>query len=239
MTVINFLLAFLFPRRCVSCGKIGKYLCRPCGKMVQTIKLQVCPVCERPAIGGLTHPGCQTRYSLDGLSSFFIYDGPMKKAIKQLKYQFVTDLAEELIDLMPQNRVALYKWRREAILTPVPLHFWRQNWRGFNQAEVLGKMISDKLGIKFIPDLLLRKKYTQPQVELKGEERKENILNAFRLNPRYISVNQRAADSILVSEHHRLIIFDDVWTTGATLRTCGRVLKEAGAKEVWGLTLAR
>ncbi|TSC53108.1 MAG: putative amidophosphoribosyltransferase [Microgenomates group bacterium LiPW_16] len=100
------------------------------------------------------------------------------------------------------------------VLTPVPLHWWRLRWRGFNQAEILGKMIAEKLEIKFVPDLLTRKKPTRPQVELEGKARRENIAS-------------------------NILLFDDVWTTGVTLRACGNVLKRAGVKSVWGLTLAK
>ena len=228
------ILDLLFPRRCVSCGRIGKYICVRCSSIIQIIELnqQVCPVCERPAVNGVTHPKCQTAYSLDGLTSFFVYDGPIKKAIKKLKYKFVRDLVSELISLAFLKGSTLYKvepWQ-ETILTPVPLHWRRMAWRGFNQSEVLGKLIAQKLNIQFVSDLLIRKKYTQPQVKLKGKERKENIQGAFIINPHYPK---------LAISHWELIIFDDVWTTGATLKTCGKVLKEAGAKKVWGMTLAR
>lgn len=227
----DFLLNFLFPRRCVNCGKIGKYICPKCFSIIQIIEKEVCPVCERPAIGGATHPGCKTKYSLDGLTSLFVYDGPIKKAVKELKYRFVTDLANELVALinLPKGST-LYKVEpyKKAILTAVPLHWWRLNWRGFNQAELLGKMIAGKLGIKFISNMLMRKRATKPQVELKGKERQENIANVFAVSP-----------NILISKYPSILLFDDVWTTGATLRTCGAVLKRAGAKMVWGVTLAR
>jgi ComF family protein len=218
--------------------------------MVQTIKPQVCPVCERPAIGGATHPRCKTRYSLDGLISFFVYDGPVKQAIKDLKYRFVTDLADELISfidwraevgtkiLCGTKNIPFRSWQNfvpsrtpnfsNYIITPVPLHPSRLRWRGFNQSEMLGGLIADKLKINFVPNLLVRKKSSRPQVELRGKARKENIVNAFSVTP-----------NIPISQYPDVVLFDDVWTTGATLRTCGAVLKKAGAKWVWGLTLAR
>lgn len=224
------ILDLLFPRRCVNCGKPGKYFCHKCLSIIQIIKLQVCPVCEKPAIGGLTHPGCQTRYSLDGLTSFFVYNGPIKKAIKQLKYQFVTDLAEELVSLggLTFKEVKLPKG---AVLTSVPLHPSRRRWRGFNQSELLGRLIAENLGLAFAPDLLMRVKNTRPQVELDKRYRHQNIKGAFRIN--------RNHNSKLLILNSEFFLFDDVWTTGATLRTGGAVLKKAGAKKVLGLTLAR
>jgi len=224
------LLNFLFPRRCVSCGKLGYYICSRCQLKIHPIKTLVCPVCERASIDGATHPGCKTKYSLDGLVSIWVYDGAVKKAIKELKYRFVTDLADELISLIDTTLIYRYMRTGDFIITPVPLHWRRQHWRGFNQAEILGRMIAEKFGIKLVPDLLVRKKSTRPQVELRGKERRENIANVFAINPRFSKIHNLTSN---------ILLFDDVWTTGATLRTCGNILKRAGAKMVWGLTLAR
>ncbi len=226
------ILSLLFPRRCLGCGKLGQYFCRECKLKIQPCEGQICPVCERPAIGGVTHPRCQTRYALDGLTSFWPYQGLVKKAIKELKYRFITDLASELVSLTETTSMPPDMERggvKNRILAPVPLHQKRQNWRGFNQAEILGKLFVGKLDAKFISDLLRRKRYTKPQVELRGDERKENIKDAFVINPKY---------QLLIPKID-IYVFDDVWTTGATLRTCGAVLKKAGVKWVWGLTLAR
>ncbi len=260
-TLMN-LLDLLFPPRCVSCGRIGKYICPSCSLLIRIIRLneQVCPVCEKPAIGGETHPRCKNKYSLDGLTSFFVYDGPIRKAIKLLKYRFVTDLAKELINMvgplpLPHRQFSAVSNRslkedtivaqgslrksskigeEAAALNPyvfvsVPLHWRRFNWRGFNQSEILGKLMAEKLGIKFLPDLLIRKKYTEPQVKLKSKERKENIKDAFVIN------SQRRQ----IPNTSYYILFDDVWTTGSTLRACAKVLKQAGVEKVWGMTLAR
>ncbi len=224
------LLDFLFPRRCLSCGKPGFYICSKCQLKIQWANNQICPVCERPAIGGATHPRCQTRYSLNGLTSFWVYEGIIKKAIKDLKYRLVSDLAKELIFLLRLNDSSIFQHiDKDTVLVPVPLHKSRFNWRGFNQAEILGKNLAEKLKIQFFPEFLLRTRATKPQVELKEKERRENIKNAFIVNPKFSDF----------PSGRRFIIFDDVWTTGATLRTCGTILKRAGVKTVWGLTIAR
>ncbi|KPJ70345.1 hypothetical protein AMJ51_02210 [Microgenomates bacterium DG_75] len=223
------LLDFLFPRRCLGCGQWGQYFCEKCINTLKQIEKQICPVCKKPAIGGKTHPRCQTKYSLDGLTSIFIYEGIIKEAIGKLKYKFITDLAEELIDLALPNIKSSTIYHKSAILIPVPLHPRRQRWRGFNQAELLGKMLADKFGWQVQTDILRRHKHTKPQIKLKGRERRKNIRGAFEINPnpKFKIINLK------------FIIFDDVWTTGSTLRECGQVLKRAGAKGVWGLTLAR
>ncbi len=214
------LLDFLFPRCCLGCGQWGKYFCQECLKKIKSVEKPICPVCQKPAIGGKTHPRCQTKYSLDNLTSIFAYEGIVKEAIGQLKYKFITDLAEELIGLTPK-----LPYFKSFTLVPIPLHPRRQRWRGFNQAELLGKILARKLGSGIRNDVLIRYKYTKPQVDLKGKERKKNIRNAFKITPK--------------AKLKKVILFDDVWTTGSTLRECGLVLKKAGVKEVWGLTLAR
>ncbi|MCL4382249.1 MAG: double zinc ribbon domain-containing protein [Patescibacteria group bacterium] len=222
---MNLLLNLLFPRRCLGCGKLGQYFCRQCATKIQKCEGQICPICERAAIGGATHPRCQTRYALDGLTSFWSYQGLAKKAIKELKYRLVSDLASELIDLAPLKEMKL----QNPSLVPVPLHSQRENWRGFSQTELLGKFVGAKTGLKMVSDLLIKTKNTKPQVEFTKKDRLKNIQDAFVINPKY---------QLLIPKIY-IYVFDDVWTTGATLRTCGAVLKKAGAKWVWGLTLAR
>jgi len=223
------LLDFLFPRRCLGCGKWGKYFCENCIDAIRPLEKQICPVCEKPAITGKAHSKCQTRYSLDGLTSIFSYEGAIKNAVTKLKYKFVTDLAEELVTLSVKHLPSYFIHHTSYILIPIPLHSRRQRWRGFNQAELLGKMLAEKFGWQVRTDILLRHKHTKPQTDLKGKERKVNIRGAFK-------INSNCKLSILNS---KLILFDDVWTTGSTLRECGKVLKRIGVKEAWGLTLTR
>ena len=133
------ILDFLFPVRCVGCGKLGRYFCQKCVLSIEYKERQICPVCEYPAIDGMTHPRCQTKYSLDGLTSFFYYDRIIRKAIKAMKYRFVSDLAKEFIGLVPLSslQLTMEQFNNEAILIPLPLHPSRLRFRGFNQAEVL------------------------------------------------------------------------------------------------------
>lgn len=224
------LLDFLFPRRCLGCGQWGKYFCQNCLKEIKPLEKQVCPVCEKPAVSGKTHSKCQTKYSLDGLTSIFLYEGVIKEAITKLKYKFVTDLAEELIALGVKHLPSPIIHHTSYILVPVPLHPRRRRWRGFNQAELLGKMLAEKFNWQVQTDILLRHRHTKPQIKLKPKERKQNIRGAFRINPKTI---------YNLKPNAYYLLFDDVWTTGSTLRECGQVLKRAKLKQVWGLTLAR
>lgn len=228
------LLDLLFPKACCGCGKWGSYYCPQCIENITQGDL-VCPVCEKPAIGGATHPLCRKKYGLDGLWSLGIYQGSLKKAIKKLKYRFVRDFTQVLIDLMIEYWVThppllLDELKKSGgkdwIVVPVPLHPKRQRWRGFNQSSELGKLLAQKLGLGY-KDVLTRTRYVRPQMELKAWQRKTNIKNAFALTD----------DCNLLPVNYLLV--DDVWTTGSTLKECGYILKRGGAKKVWAVTLAR
>ena len=220
-------LDLFFPKHCLGCGQEGHYFCPDCRGEIQPLVVQICPVCQKPALQGQTHPYCRSEDSLDGLISCFFYEGMIKKAIVKLKYHFLTDLAEELVELM----ILFGPWPRfkKPILVPIPLHPRRERWRGFNQSELLGKKLANHFGWQTRTDLLSRQRYTPPQMSLKGQERKTNIIKAFK-------INSHLPDSIFKSQ---LIVFDDVWTTGSTLKEAGKALKMAGFKNVWGLTVCR
>lgn len=182
----------------------------------------ICPMCARPALDGRTHPRCQMIYGLDGLTSFFRYRGVVQKAIKVIKYRLVYDIASEFVNLVPRSALPSQKSHN---LIPIPLHKSRLQERGFNQAEVLGRYVSQRLKIPVATDVLVRKRRTVPQVEMKDREKRlTNMANVF--------VVQKSPPS-------HLLLFDDVFTTGATMRSAADVLKRAGAKTVWAVTMAR
>jgi ComF family protein len=209
------LLDFIFPKRCVNCGKIGKYFCAACRAKIRAIapNERICPMCGRLAFEGITHPRCRTRYSLDGLTSFFHYDGPVKKAIKAIKYRYLSDLVKEFISLIPSYTIP------RGVLVPIPLHPSRFRERGFNQSEVL----AEQLHIPMRTDILRRTRATMPQADIREKKKRlDNMKNSF------ISRETRG----------NIVLFDDVCTTGATLRNAAGALKRAGANHVWAMTIA-
>src|SRR4030042_7083923 len=219
----------IYPKKCLECGKDGVYICDDCLSEVGKPQL-VCLMCRRSSKDGMTHINCRERFSIDYNYSSWKYTGVIRKAILKLKYNFVLDIVNELsdkfveklkhdTDIMPKN----------ASICPIPLHHSRKNWRGFNQSEVLAKRVGKDMGWRFYPDLLLRKKLTKPQTELKGGERKDNIKGVFEFNSRYS----------FSKTHTPIIILDDVLTTGSTIKEAAMVLKRNGFEVVWGLTIAR
>ena len=225
-------LDYIFPKRCLGCGSIGAYFCLRCRPRIHAIapNTAICPMCEQPAIDGVTHPRCRTRYSLDGLTSFFHYDDVVKKAITSLKYRGVFDLAAAFVSLVPEEYGTLSGVVGNVgfVLVPIPLHWHRQRVRGFNQAEVLGSALAKRLRIKMHTGILRRVVDTPPQVVLR--ERSARL------------VNLRQAFVCEIADLERwdsIILLDDVYTTGATMRSAGNTLKRAGASLVWAVTMAR
>ena len=224
------ILDFVFPKTCLECKKEGKYVCLDCVAKVPVLK-SVCPYCEKPSIDGLTHVKCQRKYGLDGLTSIWDYEGVIRKAILALKFKYSTEVGKELANLYAQYLVTgsdPVNRAKNMTLIPIPLHWHRENVRGFNQSEEIGKLVAKEMGWGFVPDLLIKKKSTTSQVQLSVEKRKENLQGVFAVNPNYV-----------LSTVHSVLLFDDVFTTGSTLKEAAKVLKHAGVEKVWGLTIAR
>lgn len=230
------ILDVVFPKRCVGCGKIGKYFCARCALMIRIIRVNeaICPICEKPAVDGVTHPRCRTRYSMNGLTSFFRYEGAVREAVKAIKYRYVSDMAAEFISLIPESSLfSLAKLVNtkplSPLLIPIPLHPTRLRFRGFNQAEELGKLLATRLTTPMRTDILRRTKETVPQVEMKDRRKRlKNMEDVFSSH-----------NSQFIIRDSSILLFDDVFTTGATMRSAANVLKRAGVAFVWGVTMAR
>ena len=231
-------LDLIFPKFCIGCGKWGAYICASCKRTLKLLPYLKCPVCEKPAVAGMTHPRCQTKYSLDGLTSFFRYDGVVKTAIKKIKYGRASDISGELVGCIPDSSLLTIQQLRTTnhelrtlSLVPIPLHRSRFNDRGFNQAEKIARELGKKLDIPVNTQLLIRTKKTTPQVEMKDRvKRLANMKDVFSV---------RNNVSILRCNDLAIFLIDDVFTTGATLHSAASVLKHAGAPFVWGLTIAQ
>ncbi len=223
----NLLLDLVFPPRCVGCGRLGRYICAHCHKTL-VVRSDLCPECDRPAIDGFTHPRCIRSYGLDGLTTVFSNHGVMKKAIKVLKYRLVSDLAGSMINLIPEKCLASIK-RQTWVVYPIPLHFQRLRWRGFNQTQLLAKFIAKRLNMELADGLLVRKLKRTPQAEIKSrDERIKNARGLFAISSKFKTRKML-----------NILLIDDVWTTGATMKEATKVLKRNAVKKVWGLTLAR
>lgn len=238
MNIGDIFLSIFFPRLCLSCNRPGKYFCPRCVESLERIEHQICPICAHPAIGGATHPGCSRPYGVDGLICVFRYTGAIQKGIKLLKYRRVRDVANELGELVITelhqyatgqfahvNRIIESE---RPVIIPIPLHWLRQRVRWYNQSELLAREFATAFHLEVRNDILFRSRHTSSQAGRLKKDRMQNIKDAFEIN--------KHSHIKLPSS---IIIIDDVWTTGATMREAGKILKRAGVKTVWGMTVAR
>ncbi len=209
-------LDLLYPRACAGCGTVGGGVwCAACDARVA----RLAPAHQRKPLT-LNAP-----WEHIGLvvASGARYEPPLAEAIHTFKYDGTPALAGPLVPLL------LDAWRgmgRQAdALVPVPLHARRRRERGYNQSELLARRLGTLCGVPVEPRLLARVRYTEQQALLKGSQRRQNVQGAFVAAP---AVRGR-----------RVILVDDVFTTGSTLVECAMALLDAGAAGVCAFTLAR
>ena len=226
------LLDFVFPKYCINCKKVGSYICADCFAFISFDISMICLVCNKGSFDGLTHPGCRTKYAIDGAFSTINYKGIVKKLIYNFKYKpYVSDLKNSLVELfyesIIQQEIFQKAYQSGPILVPIPLHKRRLRKRGYNHAKLLAEGLSRKLGLE-VTEILQRNKDTKSQFGLNLEKRRENIKGSFAIAP-----------NILISQYPNIFLIDDILTSGTTLLEGARILKKNGVKRVWGLTLAR
>jgi ComF family protein len=218
------LLDLLFPPRCVGCREMGSVLCAKCRDEFELIEPPLCPHCGRPRTNGRLCPLCQRDpLRISGVRSVAYFDGTLREAIHSFKYSNLQDLAIPLGELMSDY------WEKSPlpaeIIVPVPLHPDRLRERGYNQATLLARELGKSIGLPVSENSLVRVRATRPQVDLNAQERKENVSDAF-------------CCSNMELKGKRVLLIDDVCTTGATLEACSIALRQVGALSVWALTLA-
>jgi ComF family protein len=162
-----------------------------------------------------------------GARSFGYYTGELSRVIQQFKFRGRRNLAALLAPLLARTFCESWEQDEFDLIVPVPLHRKRQRRRGFNQAAILGARLGRLLAIPWTGDVLRRSRDTRPQVGLTDSERQSNLHRAFR------------CDRPAALAGKRVLLLDDVMTTGATLASAADALLEGGAKQVSALTVAR
>jgi len=152
--------------------------------------------------------------------------------LRRFKYNQLRELKAVLIEIvlkgLDKNRILKYWQRKGFLLLPIPLFPPRQLWRGFNQSRVLAQSVGEKLGFQVLnEEVLIRTRWTLAQAKLEAKKRQKNLQGAFLVR------NKKAISG------KRIILFDDVFTTGTTLKEAAKTLKQTGVKEVWGLVICR
>jgi ComF family protein len=222
-------LDLLYPPRCVGCGSHESWFCATCLASVELLRSPVCAKCGRPDSREGLCPSCSKEpLQIDAIRSVAYFAGPLREAIHHFKYRNLRALAYPLGELLVDY------WRNSPLpadsLLAVPLHSRRERERGYNQAHLLAEVLGRSVGLPVFASgasgVLRRRRETWPQVELNGAERKANVAGAFHCESEQVA-------------GRRIVLVDDVCTTGATLEACSAALQQAGAVAVWGLTLAR
>lgn len=216
---------FFFPRFCPVCGEVDQILCNKCEREMG-IADQICPVCNEESLMGWTHKQCKSQNSLDGLISLFEYGDPsVRKVIDNVKYDFNSELVPRLFEKVKVEVGIDFDY-----LVPVPLHFHRNNWRGFNQAGLIAKALECQMSGTKNKDLLIRNKNTLQQVKMTSKTaRLKNVVDVFALNSELNNTD-------LVGK--KVLLVDDVFTTGASMSECCKTLRSVGVDVVWGFALA-
>lgn len=236
--ILNTVIDFLLPSLCKSCNSpVGgsgiPHFCAACWSDFSLLPGPVCPRCGRlfESPEALTHSpthlclSCRNELPhFDQSVSVGQFEGSLREAIHVFKYKPCRSLGKPLSRWMAEN---IGFEPGIDIVMPVPLHKKRLRERGFNQALLLAQGISKQNGLTLSFDNLTRTRHTKPQVELSGKDRIANVAGAFSLRKPCLLLDKS------------VLLIDDVFTTGATLNECSRVLKDAGASRVMALTLAR
>jgi ComF family protein len=228
-------LDLLYPPRCEACGQLRREpICADCSAAIERIAPPLCEVCGEPFDPlAQAAPRCADcrghRRSFSVARSAAYYTGPLVEAICRFKYDCQMVLWRPLGRLMVEalgDGAAAVEPDTIDVVCPVPLHHSRLRERGFNQSELLGEVIAEEFG-RPIKLLLERTRPTLPQVDLPAQSRAANVRDAFAPRLQKVIAGQR------------VLLVDDLFTTGATLAECARVLRRAGAADVRVLTLAR
>jgi len=216
----------VFPPVCANCERVGALLCDSCLAAMPRLTEPLCQSCGRSVSRqGTRCQQClcepQSRLKIRAAVSFL---DPVPKIIHQLKYNGIYALSDPLAALMLE---AWPTWEEPVdLLLAIPLHPKRQRSRGYNQSEHLARRLRQRLDLAGEPRMLKRLKDTRPQVNLSPAERAANVAGAFLADAKDVAGK-------------RIVLVDDVCTTGSTLSEAGKALWEAGAKTVSGYCLAR
>ena len=213
----------VLPAKCAVCGREGDFVCAACESALPELHRPYCGLCASPGAGSPCS-SCQAwPPAYDRIAAPYLMDGGVRDIVFDLKYRGIRALAPDMGELLARH---LESSRLAAdLIVPVPLHRRRERERGYNQAALLAYELSRRTGLPVVP-ALRRTKDTPPQVAMVGpEKRRANIEDAF--------------ECVADVRDRRVLLIDDVVTTGSTMGACAAPLKAAGTSKVWGLAFAR
>jgi ComF family protein len=234
--LLETLLDFVYPRNiyCILCGeaieKTEAYsLCATCREEVKFITSRFCDKCGKPLESMYLPQKCpdciqNTHYFTKGFACVE-YDDKIKKLIYDLKYYKKRYVAYHMAEMMTERFMKL-GWDKPDVIIPIPLHPRKERERGFNQSALVARYVGAFIKVPVEYRAVLRTKETETQNKLNKEERKENLKNAFK-----VIENQKFTNK-------KVLILDDIYTTGSTIDTCAKELRKAKVKEINFMTFA-
>lgn len=241
INILKILVDMIFPPLCVSCKKVinnqkEKCLCKKCREEIAIADSFFCPRCGRRLPPTDETKPCHREEKFILASASFYQNKPARELIHALKYQRIKDTAvilEEIISVYI-NRIEKNYNFSDFIIIPIPLHRKKERRRGFNQADIISNLVKEaieKQGIKKIRidnKNLIRIKNSKPQAEIQDyQKRRLNIQDAFLVkNP-------------AVLKNKKIILVDDVFTSGATMKEAVKTLKQIGAGRVIGFVVVK
>jgi competence protein ComFC len=218
-------LDWIYPPACGGCNHLGVRWCNDCAQATIEVQPPLCPVCGNQNKNNDICERCQdSRPYYHCLKSYTEYKGKIREAVHRFKYGRDMALGEALSRLMI-NRIEKLNWSLD-VVTSVPLGLVRFKERGYNQATLLARPIALWLRKPFKGRALMRARVTRSQVGLTAVQRRENMIDAFLANSKYVAGK-------------KVLLIDDVATSGATLNACAKALLDGGADQVYCFTLAR
>lgn len=230
----RYCLALLYPLECVICNcsislesDNSQFLCSDCSKRIKFISPPVCEKCGRPFHSTICSKCSRDTLFFDTVRSVALYDGPWKELIYVFKYRrgeyLDRFLAEFIVRVIEKNQFL----KRCDFLIPVPLYWLDRRRRGYNQASLLASQIGKLTSIPLLQNVLIKCKKVPSQTKLSMAQRLKNVTGAFTVrNPGTV-------------KDKKILLIDDVFTTGSTANECAKVLKNSGASRVHVVTLAR
>ena len=231
MKLLPILLECIYPARCPLCHDIirprGALLCSTCKKDMKVLKEPRCKKCSK-AIDTFEAEYCfdcahTKHYFTEGFAPFS-YNRKMQQSMMYFNFRGRKEYGNFYAEVLGHTVAgAIKRWQPE-VLIPVPLYKKKQRNRGYNQAEVIGRVLSQRFSIPIQTDLIERIRSTEAQKELSSKERRKNLKNAFRAAPK-------------VGEYNSVLLVDDIYTTGSTVDAIARELKKNGVDQVFFITV--
>ena len=217
MNLLDTVLNFIFPPTCGFCDKMGEgYLCQECKQKIANSNIY---------FNQLDFYQNEDTF-IDEHFYLFSYEEPIRRKILQYKFEDKAYLANTIYEFFMNNEKLYGFLKKYDIIIPIPISLSRKRERGYNQSELLARKVSKMAGISIEMQVLKKAKNNQPQSSLNKEQRRENVKNVYKVQ------------NELKIQNKKILLLDDIYTTGSTANECARVLKVAGSQTVGILTIA-